>query len=86
LHRELVAELSALRRQEAEQEKLALAAERRSEADNSLFRRCQMRWAERKELYAIRRTAMKLAQEALQRERQARAQIYQPPPNRPPAS
>jgi hypothetical protein len=86
LHRELVAELSTLRRQEAEQEKLALAAERRSAAGNSLFHRCQMRWAERKELYAIRRTAMKLAEEALARERQARAKIYQPPPHPPPAS
>ena len=71
---------------EAEQEKLALTAELRSEAGNSLFRRFQMRWAERKELYAIRRTAMKQAKEALERERQARAKIYQPPPHRPPAS
>jgi hypothetical protein len=86
LHRDLVAELSALRRQEAEQEKLALTAERRSEADKSLFHRFQMRWAERKELYAIRGTAMKQAKEALDRERQARAKIYQPPPHRPPAS
>jgi hypothetical protein len=85
LHRELLAELSALRHQEAEQEKLALAAERRSVAGKSLFRRCQMRWAERKELYAIRRTAMKQAKEALETERQARAKIYQPPPRRPPA-
>ena len=51
LHRELLAELSALRRKEAEQEKLAVAAERQSEADKSLFRRFQMRWEERKELY-----------------------------------
>ena len=50
LHRDLLAELSALRRQKAEQEKLALAGERRSEAGNSLVRRCQTRWAERKEL------------------------------------
>jgi hypothetical protein len=85
LHRELLAELSALRHQEAEQEKLALAAERRGVAGKSLFRRCQMRWAERKELYAIRRTAMTQAREALDRERQARAKIYQPPPHRPPA-
>jgi hypothetical protein len=87
LHRELLAELSALRHKEAEQEKLALAAERQSEAGNSLFRRFQMRWEERKELYALRRTAMKQAAEALERERQARAKIYQPPPpNLPPAS
>jgi hypothetical protein len=86
LHRELVAELTALRRQEAEKEKLALAAERRSEAGKSLFGRCQMRWAERKELYAIRRTAMKLAEEALGKERQARTKIYQPPPHLPPPS
>jgi hypothetical protein len=87
LHRELLAELSTLRRKEAEQEKLALAAERQSEAGNSLFRRFQMRWEERKELYALRRTAMKQAAEALERERQARAKIYQPPPpNLPPAS
>jgi hypothetical protein len=85
LHRELLAELSALRRQEAEQEKLALDAERLTEAGKSLFRRCQIRWEERKELYAIRRTAMKQAAEALEKERQARAQIYQPPPHNPPA-
>jgi hypothetical protein len=85
LHRELVAELSALRRQEVEQEKLARAAELRREAGNSLFHRLQMGWAERKELYAIRGTAMKQAKEALERERQARAKIYQPPPHLPPA-
>ena len=85
LHRELLVELSALRRKEAEQEKLAVAAERQSEADKSLFRRFQMRWEERKELYAIRRTAMKQAAEALEKERQARANIYQPPPHVPPA-
>jgi hypothetical protein len=86
LHRDLVAELSTLRHQEAEQEKLALAAERRTEAGESLLRRCEMRWAERKELYAIRRTAMTQVKEALERERQARAKIYQPPPHVPPAS
>jgi hypothetical protein len=86
LHRDLLAELSALRRQEAEQEELALSAERRSEAGKSLFERCQMRWADRKQLYAIRRTAMNQAKEALARERQARGEIYQPPPHRPPAS
>ena len=85
LHRELIAELSSVRRQEAEQERLALAAERRSEVGKSVFRQIQMRWEERKELYALRRTAMKLAGEALERERQARAKIYQPPPVRPPA-
>jgi hypothetical protein len=84
LHRDLVAELSAVRRHDVEQEKLALAAERRNEPGNSLFHRWQMRWAERKELYAIRRTALKQAKEALERERQARAKIYQPPPHRPP--
>ncbi|MGB8537068.1 MAG: hypothetical protein WCD57_11675 [Acidobacteriaceae bacterium] len=85
LHRELLAELSTVRRQETEQEKLALASERRSETGKSVFRRIQMRWEERKELYALRRTAMKQASEALERERQARAKIYQPPPVRPPA-
>jgi hypothetical protein len=85
LHRDLVAELSALRRQEVEQEKLALTAEARSAAGKSLFHRFQMRWTERKELYAIRGAAMKQAKEALERERQARAKIYQPPPHRPPA-
>ena len=85
LHRELLAELSSVRRQEAEQEKLALTAERKTEAGKPLFRRCQMRWEERKELYALRRTAMTQAKDALERERQARAKIYQPPPHRPPA-
>jgi hypothetical protein len=85
LHREFLAVLSALRRKEAEQEKLALTAERQSEAGKSPFRRVQMRWAERKELYSIRRTAMKQAAEALERERQAKAKIYQPPPHVPPA-
>jgi hypothetical protein len=85
LHRELLAELSSVRRQEAEQETLALAAERQSEAGKSLFHRIQMRWEERKELYALRRTAMKQAAEAVARERQARAKIYQPPPHNPPA-
>jgi hypothetical protein len=85
LHRELLAELSAVRRNEAEQEKLARTAERLSEAGNPLFRRFQMRWADRKELYEIRRTAMKQAAEALEKERQARANLYQPPPVRPPA-
>jgi hypothetical protein len=63
LHRDLVAELSAVRRHDVEQEKLALAAERRNEPGNSL---------------------LKQAKEALERERQARAKIYQPPPHRPP--
>jgi hypothetical protein len=85
LHRELLAELSSLRRQEAELEKLALTAERRSEAGKSPFGRIRMRWEERKELYTLRRTAMKQAAEAVGRERQARAKIYQPqPPPRPP--
>ncbi len=86
LHRELLAELSAIRRKETQQEKLALAAERQSEAGNSIFRRVQMRWAERKELRALRHAAMKQAAEALEKERQARAKLYQPPPYRPPAS
>jgi hypothetical protein len=86
LHRALVAELSALRRQEAGQEQLALAAERRTESGKSLFLRCQMRWTERKELHDIRRTAMAQAKAALESERQARAKIYKPPPHVPPAS
>jgi hypothetical protein len=85
LHRELLAELSALRRKEAGQEKLTLAAERQGEAEKPLFRRFQMRWEERKELYALRRTAMKQAAEAVAREREAKAKIYQPPPHLPPA-
>ena len=85
LHRELLAELSSVRRQEAEQERLALAADRQSEAGKPLFRKLQMRWDERKELYALRRTAMKQAAVAVERERQARAKIYQPPPHNPPA-
>jgi hypothetical protein len=85
LHREFLAELSAIRHKETEQEKLAVAGERSSEEGKSLARRFQMRWEERKELYAIRRTAMKQASEALAREQQARAQLYQPPPHLPPA-
>jgi hypothetical protein len=73
-----------IRRQESEQEKLALVAERESEAGKPLFRRFQMRWTERKELYAMRRAALKQVEEALERERQAKAQIYQPAPHRPP--
>jgi hypothetical protein len=84
LHRELLAELSTIRREEAEQEKLALVAERESEAGKPLLHRWQMRWTERKELYAMRRTAMKQVEEALARERRARTQIYQPAPHRPP--
>jgi hypothetical protein len=84
LHRELLGELSVIRRQEAEQEKLTLVAERESEAGQPLFRRWQMQWTERKELYAMRRAALKQVEEALARERQARAQIYQPAPHRPP--
>jgi hypothetical protein len=85
LHRVLVADLSALRRKEADQEKAAVAAEHLSEEGQSLFHRFQIRWAERKELYDIRRTAMAQAKEALERERLARAKIYQPPPHVPPA-
>jgi hypothetical protein len=84
LHRELVGELSMIRRQESEQEKLALVAERESEAGKPLFRRFQMRWTERKELYAMRRAALKQVEEALERERQAKAKIYQPAAHRPP--
>jgi hypothetical protein len=84
LHRNLLAELGALRRHESEQEKLAVAAERTLEAGKPLLKRAQMRWAERSEKYAIRREAMKLAAEALSREREAKAKIYQPPPHRPP--
>jgi hypothetical protein len=80
LHRELLGELSTIRRQEAEQEKLALVAERESEAGKPLLRRWQMRWTERKELYAMRRTALKQVEEALERERQANSEIYQPAP------
>jgi hypothetical protein len=84
LHRNLLAELSALRHREADQERLAIATERREEAGKSFFTRLQLRWAERKEMYAIRRAAMKQAAEALDKEREARAKIYQPPPRRPP--
>jgi hypothetical protein len=86
LHRELVGELSTIRRQEAEQEKLALVAERESGAGKPLLRRWQMRWTERKELYAMRRTALKQVEEALERERLAKSEIYQPAPHRPPAA
>src|ERR1700722_3959487 len=51
LHRELVGELSMIRRQESEQEKLALVADRESEAGKPLFHRWQMRWTERKKIY-----------------------------------
>jgi hypothetical protein len=84
LHKDLLAELSALRRHESEEERLAVAAERSLEAGKPLFSRVQMRWAERKEKYALRRAAMKQASDALSREREARAKIYQPPPHRPP--
>jgi hypothetical protein len=84
LHRELLAELSELRRRELEQERVAVAAERSQEAGKPLLERAQMRWAERKEKYALRRAALKQAGDALSREREARAKIYQPPPHRPP--
>ena len=84
LHRDLLADLSALHRQESEQERLAVAAERRQEVGKSFFTRCQMRWAERKEKHAIRRAAMKQVGDALAKEQEARAKIYQPPPPRPP--
>jgi hypothetical protein len=84
LHRELLAELSELRRRELEQERVAVAAEHSQEAGKPLLERAQMRWAERKEKYALRRAALKQAGDALSREREARAKIYQPPPHRPP--
>jgi hypothetical protein len=84
LHRELLGELSMIRRAESEQEKLALVAERESEAGKPLSQRLQMRWTERKELYAMRRAALKQVEGALERERQAKAKIYQPAPHRPP--
>lgn len=84
LHRDLLAELSDLRHHELEQEKVAVAAERSQEAGKPLLQRAEMRWAERKEKYALRRAAMKQAADALSREREARAKIYQPPPHRPP--
>jgi ion channel len=84
LHRDLLAELNALRRHEAEQERLAIAAERRQEARQPFLARCRMRWAERKETYAIRRQAMEQAAKALEKEREARAKIYQPPAQIPP--
>jgi hypothetical protein len=85
LHRDLLAELSAIRRSEAEQERAALAAERHKEESQSFWERARMRWEERKELYAIRRIAMKQAAEALAKEQKARANLYQPPPHLPPA-
>jgi hypothetical protein len=84
LHRNLLAELSALRRHESEQERLAVAAERSQETGKPWRERVQMRWAERKEKYALRRAAMKQAADALSREREAKAKIYQPPPHRSP--
>ncbi len=84
LHRNLLAELSALRHHELDQERLAAAAERGQEASKPLLTRIQMRWAERKEMYALRRATMKQAGEALDKEREARAKLYQPPPHQPP--
>jgi len=84
LHRNLLAELKALRVQEANQERVAIAAERGQEARLSFAQRCKMRWAERKELYAIRRTAMAQAAAALKREQEARGKIYQAPPSQTP--
>jgi Ion channel len=84
LHRNLLAELNALRVEEAGQERAAIAAERKEEASKSLLQRCRMRWAQRKELYAIRRTAMEQAAAALAREREAKSKIYQPPPSQTP--
>lgn len=84
LHRNLLAELNALRVQEAGQERSAIAAERSQEGGNSLVQRCKMRWAERREMYAIRRTAMAQATAALEREREAKNKIYQPPPSETP--
>jgi hypothetical protein len=84
LHKNLLLEVSALRRQESDQQSLAAAAERRQEAGKPFLARLQMRWAERKEKDAIRRATMKQVADALEKEREARAQIYQPPSRRPP--
>jgi hypothetical protein len=84
LHRNLLAELSALRVQEATQERNAIAAEHSRETGKSFVERCKIRWTERKELYAIRRTAMTQAEAALQREREAKGKIYQPPTSQAP--
>jgi hypothetical protein len=84
LHKDLLAELEAVRHHESDQVKLAIAEERGQEAGKSFLKRCQMRWAERKELNAIRRDAMKQAAEAVAREQEALAKIYQPPAHRPP--
>jgi hypothetical protein len=84
LHRNLLAELSALRVQEAREERTALAAEHAREAGKTLIERCKLRWAQRKELYEIRRMAMAQAAAALEREREAKSKIFQPPPTQTP--
>ena len=80
LHRNLLAELSALRMQEAWEERTAIAAEHARETGKTLIERCKLRWAQRKELYEIRRMAMAQAAAALEREREAKSKIFQPPP------
>jgi hypothetical protein len=79
LHRNLLAELNAVRVEEAGAERAAIAAELAREEGLSLLDRCKARWLQRKELYAIRREAMGKATAALGREREARKKIYQPP-------
>jgi Ion channel len=84
LHRNLLAELNALRVQEAGQERSAIGSERAREAGLSLVERCKLRWEQRRELFEIRRTAMAQATAALEREREAKEKIYQPPPTQTP--
>jgi hypothetical protein len=79
LHRNLMAELTALRVQEARQEREAIAAERVQEASHPFVERCKLRWADRRQLMAIRRGALAQAAAALERERDAKSRIYQAP-------
>jgi hypothetical protein len=80
LHRNLLAELNALRVQEASQERSAIAAERAGEVGQSFVQRSKLRWTQRREMFEIRRAAMAQATAALEREREAKGKIYQPPP------
>jgi Ion channel len=84
LHKNLLAELNAVRIDEAAGERSAIAAELAREQGLTLVERCKQRWSSRKELYAIRREAMGKATAALGREREARKKIYQPPPSETP--
>jgi hypothetical protein len=84
LHRNLLAELNALRVQEASQERGAIAAEHAREVGQSFIQRWKLRWMQRKELSEIRQAAMAQAAAALEREREAKGKIYQPPPPRTP--